>query len=121
MLRKRESCGAISFQIVALLTAIEVGSSGKLPSVLILMAVHALGELHVIESGLALRQVTPGALDGGVLLEQRIGRGRVFLDAKCRRLESLYVMTGPAFSLIGPLHELPVVLILVAVETVLEG
>lgn len=44
----------------------------------------------------------------------------MFFDAECRRLESLHVMAGRALPFVSPLHELPIVLVPVAVETVLK-
>jgi hypothetical protein len=120
MFRQGEGCRAIALEIVALLASVQVRSPGKLSLMLILVTVHALGELDAIESVLPFRNMALRALHRGVFQDQRVGGGSVFLHSEGGGLESLYVVTGGALALVRPLDELPGVLVLVAVETVLE-
>lgn len=72
MLRQRECRGMIALQVMALLAAVEIGRGGKLALMIVLMAVHAFGELDLVERVLALRNMTAGALHFRVLEFQRI-------------------------------------------------
>lgn len=68
MFGEGESCRAISLQVVALLAAIQVGNAGELAHVLVLVAIHALRELHPVKGVLALGNMALRALHCGVLL-----------------------------------------------------
>jgi len=119
---RQRKCGrAVSLKIVALLAVIDVRYSGELPPMLIFVAVHTLRELHQVESVLAFWNMAFGALDGRMLLHQRIGRRRMFFHPERCRLESLDVVAGGALAFIRTLHELPVVFVFVAVEAVLKS
>ena len=116
MHRQAERGRPVSAEVVALLTAIQVWSAGELTPMLVLVAVHALRKFHSIERVFAFGDVALRALDLSMLLRQGVGCGRVLLNSKSGRLESLNVVTGRAFSFVRAANKLAVVLIFVAVE-----
>jgi len=115
-------CGRLEpLQIVASFAAVETGRTGKLAGVRIFMAIDAVLKPDVVKRRAALRNVTLGAAQCGVLSQQWIGGSCVFLHAESRWLESVDGVTGRAFSRIRPPGELPAVRIrLVAIHTLPE-
>jgi hypothetical protein len=111
----------ISLKVVALITAIQVRRAGELALMLVLVAIRALRKFHPIERVFALGEVAFRALDRGVLLYEGVCGGCVLLYSERCRFKSLHVVAGCAVPFVGTLQELAIVLILVTVETSLEG
>jgi len=107
--RQRESRGPISVQRVALVALIQIRRSGKLGGVPVAVTIRAKLKLDLIERVFPFWHMTLPALHACVAALQRIGGGRMFLDAELRRFESFEAVTGGAVAAVGAFGELPAV------------
>src|SRR2546430_3888282 len=117
VLRQSEGRWPVSLQIVALVAAILVWLTCELVVVFVLVAVRATLEFDDLEDrGLPLGDVAAAALYLRVPVNQGIVCFRVGLYVEQRRLPALHVVTRRALDSFRPLGELPVVVVLVAVD-----
>jgi hypothetical protein len=122
VLRHGEGGRLVAIECVAAFTSIEVRRSGKLPSMLLGVTIGATRERHLEARIGAFRNVALRAFELGMAALERIRRRRVVLDGKRGRFPAIYCMARCAFSVVRPLHELPVVRIrFVTVHALLEG
>jgi hypothetical protein len=83
-----------SLQIVAMLAAIEVWSGGKLPGMLIAVAVRAVLEFHLVDPVFAFRNVTLCTVQRGMLALQWIRGRRVLLWPELGWFEAIDGVAG---------------------------
>jgi len=102
---------------VAGLATVFVGRTGKLPVVLIFMAIGAGCEFYFVNRCLSGRQMTLGALHLDVFPLERILRCGVLLHAEERGLPTLDGMALGALAFLFAGRELPGMNILVAIHT----
>jgi hypothetical protein len=121
VLGQGESRWPIAVQRVALLTAVEIRSSGELSLVFVFVAVEAAREFDFIKCFPAFRDMALRTLYRGVLGFQRVSGRGVLFDTEFRGFEALYRVAGGAFSTVCTLEELPLVLVFMAIHTPLEG
>ena len=105
---------------MALVTSVEIGSSGKLVGVSIGMAIGAALKLDFIKGVLALRDVALHTLQPRVAALQWVVGCSMFFHGEKGRLPALDVVAGRALAAILTLGELPVMSILVAICALLE-
>jgi len=103
--------------IVARFAAILPGTFRKLAGMCILVACRALPVSRVIVSSRTGRLVTALALHGGVLAGQTVFCLLVFTDGENRRDELGLVVARFALPAVRPMHELPFVNVLMAIQT----
>jgi len=106
---------------VAAVAGIEVRSCCELVRVPVAVAIGAALELYLEERLLTFRNMTLRALQASMTTLQRICRRSVLFHGEKGRLPSLHVMARSTFTTIDALGKLPVVRILVAIHTLLEG
>lgn len=105
--REREACDLEGCSVMALLAAVAPGRCGKLPFVLILVAIHAERIFDLEPRVFSRRNVARGALHLSVRNSEREARFRVICSGKGRRRPSLYRVAALAFSCIAALRKLP--------------
>ena len=81
-------------QIVAVLAAIEMWRGGELPGMLIVVAVGAVLELHLVKRIFTSGKMTLRAPQRGMLALQRICGRLVFLQTELRRLKTIDAVAG---------------------------
>ena len=120
--RQGEGRWPVSLHVVALVAAVFVRLTRELVVVLVFVAVRAALEIHDLEDrGLPLREVAAAALHLRMPLNQGIFGFRVCLYVEQGRLPALHLVTRRALDTLGPLRELPVVVVLVAVSALRKG
>lgn len=116
VLSKSEGRRTVSLQVVTLVALVFVGLAGELVVVLVHMAIGATLEVRDLENRvLALGRVTLVALQLGMSIDERIITLGMRLHVEQRGLPALDVVAVGALDAPGPLRELPVVLVLVAI------
>lgn len=117
----REKRALKALHVVAVLAAIIVWRTGKLPVVHVLVAVGATGELHLVNGVLPGGNVAFRAFNGGMFSFKRIARSLVLLDPKQRRLPAFDLVALRALAFRGAIRELAVMRVLVAIGAIREG
>ena len=120
VLGERKRCRLESLERVALLALIQPGCSGELCLVLVVVAVHAAGELDFVERVFSLRDMALAAFEFRVFAFERVCGGGMRLHIELGRLPAVDVVAGRALAAIGPLHELAIVRVFVAVHALGE-
>jgi hypothetical protein len=106
---------------VALVALIEPRRSGELSGVTVRVTVGAELELDFVERVLAFCDMTLGALQARVSALQRIGAGRVLLDAELRGLETVNGVASGALAGVRAFGELSVMRVwFVAINALVE-
>src|ERR1700737_2615263 len=81
-------------QIVAVLAAIKMRRGGELPGMLIVMAVGAVLELHLVDRISPFGEMAMRTPQRGMLALQRICGRPVFLQTELRRLKTIDAVAG---------------------------
>ena len=111
----------VSLERMAAIASVEVRCRGKLPRMLIGMAIGAVREFNLEQCVFPLRDVTLSTFQASMSALQRIGAGGVFLHREGRRFPSLHGVAGGAFYAARTLGELAVMRIgLVTIHALLE-
>ena len=121
VLRQSESGGPVSFQRMALLTAVEVWSGGELSLVFVFVAVKTARELYLVKRFFTFGDVALCTLHGGMLGLECVGSCRVLFHAEPGGLKAVNGVAVGTLPTVSPLDELPLVLIFMAVDAALEG
>src|SRR5512133_3559603 len=106
---------------MATLASVQIRSSGKLPHMLVTVAISATLKLDFKQRVFAFGDMAAFALNRGMFALQRVGGRRVFLDCELARLEPLDGVAGRTLTLVDPRRELTIVRVrLVTVHAPLE-
>src|SRR5438874_1772196 len=121
MLGEAERRRLVSLQIVTAVAGVEVRGGRKLPLVLVGVAVGAALELDFEQRVFSLWNMALCTFQPRMLASQRISAAGMLLHRECRRLPTVYGMTGGALHPVRTLGKLPVMRIrLMAVHTLLK-
>lgn len=121
VLSQAERGWLVSLESMAAIASVEVGRRGKLPRMLIGVAVGAALELNLEQRIFPLRDMTLSTFQARMPALQRIRAGGVFSHREGRGLPSLYGVAGGALYAARTLGKLAIMRIgLVTIHTLLE-